>query len=55
MLSQIQRFGGAMSRQCCCFPSPGLWWVLPSSCETRCLWGVTDQSEQFIRANRTHY
>ncbi len=53
MLSQIQRFGGAMFSQCCCFPSPGLWWVLPSCCKPDVCRGITDRSEQFIRANRT--
>ncbi len=55
MLSQIQRFGGAMFTPVCCFPSPGLWWVLPSCCKTRFCRGITDRSKQFIRANRTHY
>ncbi len=56
MLSQIQRFGGAMFTPVLLFPFAGIVVGLaillqnPMFCR-----GITDRSEQFIRANRTHY
>ncbi len=55
MLSQIQRFGGAMFTPVLLFPLPGIVVVFPTPLQNPVCRGITDRSEQFIRANRTHY
>ncbi|GDS70261.1 PTS system arbutin-like IIC component [Escherichia coli] len=56
MLSQIQRFGGAMFTPVLLFPFAGIVVGLAILLQNPMfVGGITDRSEQFIRANRTHY
>ncbi len=55
MLSQIQRFGGAMFTPVLLFPFADCGGSCHLAAKPDVCRGITDRSEQFIRANRTHY
>ena len=56
MLSQIQRFGGAMFTPVLLFPFAGIVVGLAILLQNPMFVGESlTRSEQFIRANRTHY
>jgi PTS system arbutin-like IIC component len=56
MLSQIQRFGGAMFTPVLLFPFAGIVVGSPSCFATRCLWvSALTAPDNLFRANRSHH